>query len=172
MLIYLLAIDSPEERSLFEKIYYEYREMLFNVANSYLKSNYDAEDAVHQTFMYAAENMYKFKAGVCPQTLSYLVKTVKCRAIDMLRARKRCAPIDYCEGLPNPDQAVMELSPLASCMNKLPERFRDALILRAHYGYEFREIAKLMGISEANARKIVTRARNKLKEICEKEGVL
>lgn len=172
MLIYLLALESPEERSLFESIYRTYRGALFNVAKAFVKNDFDAEDAVHLTFMYVTENMYKFTDGVCPKTMSYLVKTVRSRAVDILRARKRCPPIEFYDSMPDPNPITMELSPLAECMAKLPVRYRDALILRIEYGFEFWEIGKLMNVKEGNARKIVTRARNKLRKICEKEGIL
>lgn len=172
MLIYLASIDSPEEQRIFENIYYAYKDILFNVAMSYLKNEYDAEDAVHLTFVYAAENMQKFTAGVCLETMSYLVKTVRCRAVDIIRVRNRSTPIEYCENMPDPKQVDLGLSPLANAIAKLPERYRDALILRASYGFAFCEIAKLMDITEANARKLVTRARNKLEMICKEEGIL
>lgn len=172
MLLYLSALDSPKEKSTFEKIYYEYRGMLYGVAMSLLHNELDAEDAVHQTFLYAAENMNKFSSGVCPKTARYLVITVRCRATDILRQKSQCLPLDDAENLPAMGQDYPGLSPLAHCIAQLPEKYRDTLILRIHYGFEFREIAKLMGLSEANARKLVTRARTMLEQICEKEGVL
>lgn len=172
MLVYFMALDLPEEKSLFEKIYYEYRGVLFKIAMSYLHNEFDAEDAVHQTFMYAAENMKKFSFGVCPKTLSYLVKTVRCKATDILRHRHRHRTGDSATLVPDSESFYPGLSPLAACIAKLPEQYRDALILRMHYGFEFREIAKMMNITESNARKLVTRARNKLEDICQKEGIL
>lgn len=172
MLIYLAAIDSLEEKSTFESIYYTYRDILFRVAMTYLNNEFDAEDAVHQAFVYVAENMQKFSAGVCFETLSYLIKTVRSRAIDIVRVRDRSAAIASYKDIPDPGLANLSLSPLANCIAKVPERYRDALILRVSYGFEFSEIAKLMNISEANARKMVTRAKNKLEDICKEEGIL
>ena len=172
MLLYLSALDSPKEKSAFEKLYYAYRDMLYDVAMSLLQNRSDAEDAVHQTFLYAAENMKKFSSGICPKTARYLVITVRCRARDILRQRDHCQPVDGTENMPAVQQEYPGLSPLARCIAKLPEKYRDALILRIHYGFEFREIAKMMGISEVSARKSVTRARKLLEKICIEEGIL
>jgi RNA polymerase sigma-70 factor (ECF subfamily) len=172
MMIYVSVIESPAEQSLFEQIYYAYRDMLYGVAMKHLHNELDAEDAVHQTFLYVAENFYKFSAGVCHKTARYLVITVRCRAMDILRQKNRCLPLEDAEDMPADKQEYPGLSILARCIAKLPENYRDALILRMHYGFTFREIAKLMGISEANARKLVTRAKNMLKKICIEEGVL
>ena len=172
MLIYLQTIESPAEKSLFETIYLEYRVLLMHEAKSFLKDELLAEDAVHQTFLYVAENIYKFKAGVCHKTTSYLVKTVRSRSIDILRSRSRLVDLDFYEQFTEGRPDCTGLSPLAECMAKLPERYRTILIMRYHYGFEFREIARHMAITEVNARRVLDRARAKLEEICRREGLL
>lgn len=171
-MVYLSAADSRSEMSLFEKMYHEYRDILYRVAMSLLHNEMDAEDAVQQAFLYAAENMEKFSSGMCPKTLRYLVITVRCRATNILRANNRCLSFEDMDNLPAVEMEYPVLSPLAQCIAKLPEQYRDALILRTHYGFEYIEIAKLMNVTEANARKLVTRARNKLEIICKQEGIL
>ena len=172
MLIYLQTIESPAEKSLFETIYLEYRGLLMHEAKSFLKDELLAEDAVHQTFLYVAENIYKFKAGVCHKTTSYLVKTVRSRSIDILRSRSRLVDLDFYEQFTEGRPDCTGLSPLAECMAKLPERYRTILIMRYHYGFEFREIARQMAITEVNARRVLDRARAKLEELCRREGLL
>lgn len=172
MLIYLQTMESPVERSLFETIYLEYRGLLMHEAKLYLKDDSSAEDAVHQTFLYVAENISKFKAGVCHKTMSYLVKTVRSRSIDILRKQSRLVDIDYYEQFldAKPDRTGM--SDLAKCMAELPERYRTILIMRYHYGFAHKEIARQMGITVENARSVLARARAKLEEICKREGML
>ena len=172
MLIYLQTIESPAEKILFETFYLEYRGLLMHDAKSFLKDELLAEDAVHQTFLYVAENIYKFKAGVCHKTTSYLVKTVRSRSIDILRSRSRLVDLDFYEQFTEGRPDCTGLSPLAECMAKLPERYRTILIMRYHYGFEFREIARQMAITEVNARRVLDRARAKLEEICRREGLL
>ena len=45
-------------------------------------------------------------------------------------------------------------------------------MLRYRYGYTAREIAKMLNISEANANKRIQRAKEKLENICNEEGLL
>ena len=172
MLVYLQAIESPAEKSLFETIYLEYRGLLMHEARSYLKDESLAEDAVHQTFLYVAENLFKFQAGVCNKTASYLVKTVRSRAIDILRSQSRFVDLDFYEQFTEGKPDCTGLSPLAECMARLPERHRTVLIMRYHYGLEFKDIARQMAISENSARCAISRAKEKLEEICRREGVL
>ena len=51
MLVYLQAIDNPEDRTRFEAMYSAYRGLMFHVANRILQNPQDAEDAVHLAFL-------------------------------------------------------------------------------------------------------------------------
>ena len=59
MLIYLQMIETPEEKSVFEQIYLEYRGLMYHVAYEILHNEQEAEDAVHQAFAKIAENIKK-----------------------------------------------------------------------------------------------------------------
>ena len=71
MLIYLQMIETPEDRSKFETLYEEYRDVMYAVAKKILRNNMDAEDALHQAFVNIAENMEKISESLCPKTKSY-----------------------------------------------------------------------------------------------------
>jgi len=49
MFYLLLAALDEEERSLAERLYYEYRSRMFAIAYSILQNPHDAEDAVENT---------------------------------------------------------------------------------------------------------------------------
>ena len=66
MLIYLQMIETPEDRSKFETLYEEYRDVMYAVAKKILRNNMDAEDALHQAFVNIAENMEKI-LNLCVQ---------------------------------------------------------------------------------------------------------
>lgn len=61
---------------------------------------------------------------------------------------------------------------LAACILKLPARYREVILLRYHQGYSVKEVAAMLGISHAAASKLDQRAKNRLKELYEKEGKL
>ena len=52
-------IDLQEERSKFEQIYYNYRNLMYHIAYRVLKNNQDAEDVVQGTLMKIAEKKEK-----------------------------------------------------------------------------------------------------------------
>ena len=50
--------------------------------------------------------------------------------------------------------------------------YRELLILKYVHSYTFKETAKIMGITEVNAKKIALRAKDKLAAMCKEEGLL
>ena len=50
-------IESPEDKMKFERLYHKYRDLMYNIAYSFLKDEHDAEDAVHQAFVSIIENL-------------------------------------------------------------------------------------------------------------------
>lgn len=89
MLIYLQMLESPEEKSILEQIYLEYRGLMYHVAYEILHNEQDAEDAVHHAFVKIAENIKKITDPVCPKTHSYVVTIVEHQAIDQYKKGDR-----------------------------------------------------------------------------------
>ena len=171
MMSFFMMINTGEEQSRFEKLYRAYRGLMFYVANRILQNEQDAEDAVQQAFMKIAENMDKIDALFSPKTRSYVVTIVENKAIDLYRAKQRTGTVEY------GDAAGLTVEPpeekgLAGCILQLPPRLRQVILLKYYHGFTLREIAKQLGITQANAEKLHQRAKSKLREICEKEGIL
>ena len=61
---------------------------------------------------------------------------------------------------------------LAQCIAQLPPTYRHVLVLQHIHGYKYKEIAKILDMTIANALKIDQRAVAKLEKICIEEGVL
>lgn len=172
MLIYLQTVEAPEERSKFETIYWMYRDTMYAVAYDILKNEQDAEDAVHQAFLKIIENISKISDPKCLKLRSYIVTIVESKAIDIYRRKKRHPESPYNEETVGLTVDPASGSTLAGCILKLPPRQRQVIILKYHHGYDLREIAKMLGISYANARAIDQRAKKQLKLLCEEAGIL
>ena len=61
MLVYLSMIDSADDQSKFEKIYWEYQNLMYYVASQLLKNPLDIEDAVHNAFVSIAERISEIR---------------------------------------------------------------------------------------------------------------
>lgn len=170
MLIYLQAIESPEDREKFEALYTRYRGLMFWQARRILDSDQDAEDAVHQAFLSILEHLEKISSVDCPQTRAYTVIITESKAIDILRARKRWAAEADIESLPAPEIPLEGGSALAAAMARLPARYREALLLRYDMGYTTRELGRLFALRQGSVQKLLWRAREALRRELEREG--
>lgn len=175
MLIYLSMIASDNDRSKFEIIYREYRDLMLYIANRILGDTKDSEDVVHQAFLKIIGVLEKIDDPKCPKTRALVVTIVERTAIDLYRRRRRENTISLDEEYINvPDMAQADASTdqtdLAAAMASLPTRYREVLLLRYDNGFSNREIAGLLSMSEENVRKTIQRAKDKLGRILEEGG--
>lgn len=172
MMLYMQMIETPAQRSKFEQIYTQYKQLMYATAYSIVRNEQDAEDAVHQAFLAILKNISKISDPVCPKTRGYVVTIVENTAINIYRKKKRhpLVPLD--------DQAVGLVieyqgdNELARCMARLPARYRQVLLLRYHHGYTVSEVAKILGLSNANAYKLEQRAKAMLETMCKEAQIL
>ena len=171
MLVYLSMIDSADDQSKFEKIYWEYQNLMYYVASQLLKNPLDIEDAVHNAFVSIAERISEIEDPVCLKTKGYVVTITEHKAVDILRKQRHCSELaieDAPAVLIDPESKSI----FTDCMEQLPERYRQVILLKYYYGFSTKELAKELHISEVNAVKLDQRAKQKLLTICKENGVI
>lgn len=159
MLIYLQALDSPEDRTRFEALYTAYRGLMFHVANRVLQNPQDAEDAVHQAFLSLAEHSLPSELGSRARCLAATVAERK--AIDLYRAKQRHLTAELDETIPGCEAPPSD-GTLAGAMAALPPQYREVLLLKYYNGYSAMEIAGFLGLTPGNVRQLTARARRRL----------
>ena len=173
MLLYLAAIQEPEDREKFRVLYTNYRGLMFHVARRILGNDQDAEDAVHNAFEKIIEQIEKISHPDSPKTKAFVVTIVEHKAIDLYRKKQRRGEAPLVEEISGIDPGPQEdASPLAQCILRLPGRYREFFRLKYELGYSTREAGQLMGLSWAAARKLEQRAKEKLRALCQEEGIL
>ncbi len=171
MLVYMQALEGNAERDKFEKLYLQYQGLMFTLANRILHNDRDAEDAVHNAFLYIAEHLEKIGAPQCPKTKSYIVTIVESRAIDLYRRKSRHPQLSLEDADLGWHPDMSQASAIARCIARLPDRYRHVLLLKFSHGYTDSEIASLLHITPANAAKLVYRAKQRLNKICKEEEI-
>lgn len=171
MLMYLQAIDSAQKRSKFEEVYRLYRDYMYRVAFAILRNPQDAEDAVQSSFVRVAENIGRIGDARSLGTRSFLVTIVRNIAIDLYRRKRRFLQGEYVDAVVGVENTYRGENGVAKCMLKLPEKQRNVLVLKYCHGYELKEVAKMLGISYQNALKTEQRAKEKLRALCQEEGI-
>lgn len=172
LLIYLSMIETEEDKNKFTLLYEKYIKLMFYVANQILKDDYLAEDTVHQTFVKIIEDLDKIAEIDCHKTRSYIVTMVRNCAINLYRERKNHMSVsldDEIELTNNYSFEVEDMDTLEQTIAKLPIIYKDILILKYVQEFSNAEISKSLGISEANVRKRLERARSKIQQMLEKE---
>lgn len=170
MLIYTLTLVKSADRPKLERLYLEYRSVMFCAANEILHNEHEAEDAVQQAFMKIAENLDKVPDELSNKTKAFVVTIAENTAIDRYRKLKRHGDCELCEEACGIE--ANSADELVSCILKLPARYRQFILLKYYHGYSTREIAKLLGMSSAAASKTAQRAKQRLEQLCREAGLL
>lgn len=167
-------LDSDEDKSRFEVLYNLYRQSMYAIAYGILHNEFDAEDAVHESFLKIANHFEKIEEIKCPKTKAFIVIIVKNTSIDIYNRNKKTAENtifidDMCNRVI--DEKAFEDIDYQLLLNKideLPETFKDILYLRYVNGFFVEDTARLLNISVDAAYKRIQRAKiilsDKLKE--------
>ena len=102
----------------------------------------------------------------------YVVTIVEHQAIDQYRKRQKYKTVELIEEIQGTNAHYEGDNDLTKCILQLPARYREMILLRYHYGYTVREIAKMLELSLPATIKLGQRAKTKLKKLCEEAGIL
>ena len=83
LMFYTALIDAPEEISIFERIYYDYRKQMLWEARKYLDSLQDAEDAVQNALLGIAKTIQTVPVHDPRATRAYVLTAAKNAALAM-----------------------------------------------------------------------------------------
>ena len=149
--------------------YDAHADLLYRLALSHLRHSEDAMDAVHDVFLKFADAPRSFQSE--EHERAWFVRVTINRCHDLQRRRRlrlhdaiddhyeTAAPVD------NTRPAVLET------IDRLPENQKDAVVLHYLEGFSVEETAKLLKLSVSAAKMRLSRARDMLKSIIEKEGL-
>ena len=168
----LAMVEGPEEQSKFRALAARYERLMFHVARQILPNEQDAEDAVQEAFLAIAKNFSKISAVDSPKTKAFVVIVTESKAIDIARKNARQGQQVPLEDLPGLSVPAQGEDSLTQCILRLPGRYREFFRLKYELGYSTREAGQLMGLSWAAARKLEQRAKEKLRALCQEEGIL
>ncbi|WP_339322588.1 RNA polymerase sigma factor SigJ [Paenibacillus sp. FSL W8-0194] len=154
----------------FETLYRTYRTYGLSIAYRMLGTYADAEDIVQDVF---AELADKDPAEI-NHMKSYIAKSVTNRCLNLLRSARKTREEYIGEWLPEPIAASTELPELAAeqkdtlsyayllMLERLSPIERAVFLLREVFEYGYGQIADMTGKTEANCRKILSRAKRQL----------
>jgi len=152
----------------------EHARLVYRIAHSVLRNQHDAEDATQETFIRVMR--YRRKLQGVRDRKTYLARIAWRVAIERSQAKAEIslseaatsdAIFELRSQLVSAEQTALgnELASLIeSLISALPKTLRDPLRLSTLEEFEPREIAEVLGTSEASVRSRLFRARQILKE--------
>ena len=143
-----------------ERLVYTYSDLILRLSYTYLKSTHDAEDICQTVFLKLLTSGQTFDSPAHEK--AWIIRTTANACKDVLRNtfRRRTVALEAAAttAAPDaPDSAVLE------AVMTLPENYREAVYLHYYEGYSVREIAGLLGRSEAAVTAHLSRGRQKLR---------
>ena len=157
----------------FEELYRQHARRLFSLVFRMMGSAEDAEDLLQEVFLQAHRKLAGFRGESTLGTWLYRLAMNHCldhlrgrrakmgRATESLDVEDAFEPAAYAPIVPT---AVSRVD-LERAIAALPEGYRAAFLLHDVEGFEHREVAKILGVSEGTSKSQVHKARMKLRAI-------
>ncbi len=158
------------DRDAFARLLERYWDRLYRWLYHLTRDRHAAEDLTQETFLKALGAMQSFRAGT--NFRAWIFRIGHNSFVNQKRSQKRTKqPLS--EDTAAPDiggaEAAMEnretLEVVGKAVAELPDDFRSALLLRVEEELSFREVAKILGVTEETARWRVFKARQKLMKV-------
>lgn len=182
-------IDSRAGKLDLARLVEEHGDYLLRYALKHFRDQDACEDLIQDTFLAASRNCEQFRGGSTART--WLTSILRHKIIDRIRSNQVRQTVSL-DGLQEegadfffneaehwtPDAGPREwgtqadtlveqrqfLAAVQSCLGKLPERFRQILVLREYDGLDREEICGVVGLTSTNVGVILHRARIQLRE--------
>ncbi len=157
------------------RIYDRYSKAMYNTAHRIVKHSAEAEDVMQEAFIKAFDKIDTFRGEV--SFGAWLKRIVINQSIYRYRQlqRNRSQPLEDLlykvaqepEADSPPEQ--QRAREVVRAMQGLKENYRVALTLHLLEGYDYEEIATITGMSYANCRTTISRAKKSLRKLMDKE---
>lgn len=177
IMIFIFADEAETVK--FEYIYNKYKKLLLYKANQILNDFSLAEDAVSEAFIRVYKNLHKIKEPDSGETASFLYTIVKNTSIDILNKNKN----GYAMNIEDTDEqsnfnveetvvSAIVTDGMLQVVDKLPDELKDCFLLMYAHDLSYKEIGKILDVSENNVAVRIHRAKKKLVELLKKENYI
>lgn len=167
MLAVCMTLINDDDKSEFRKIYDSLERKMFVFSMSMLHNNALAEEAVSETFLALAKNFKKIHSLEPAEIVAYTVIINRNVCIDILaKENKHSINVQI-------DDKIKEISEdcdhfeqliVADMVEKLPDIYRDVIMMKYFYGFKVKEISKQLHLSVGGVKSRLEKARKILRK--------
>ncbi len=164
-LIALFGDDKAGKDDAFRVLYARYAPKVHAYCLRVLQNQEDAEDIFQETFVRFYNKAQPVLIGSVP---GFLITIARNLCLNYKRDKKATVPYEDYHFFLNADNSIERsetMKLIKASLDLLDFELREVLVLRLYDGMQYQEISEICGISVANARKRVFRAKQKVKEI-------
>jgi RNA polymerase sigma-70 factor (ECF subfamily) len=154
----------------FEQIFLPHLDAAYNLARWLLRNDQDAEDAVQEAYMRAYKAFARFRGGDGKAWFMTILRNVCYTMIKKLRSHETPEPFDeeihQTVGETEMQEAFRQranVETLHAALEKLPDEFREIIVLHDLEGLAYKEIAAIAGIPIGTVMSRLARARGRLR---------
>lgn len=152
------------------ELYRLYSKAMYNICLRMLRNDMDAEDLLQNSFVdiYGKINTFRFQSSIG----AWIKRIVINNCINFLKKRRlEVVTLEnqhddrWDEPEPTVSCSPLKVKDIKSAINQLPEGYRMVFNLYTMEGYDHKEIAEILEVSEATSKSQYSRAKKRLREM-------
>ena len=143
-----------------EKVYLEYKNLMYFIIASYISNKYDVEDVLSDSFIKVVDHREDIKDPT--KLKSFVATTSKNSALDFLRKQREVPSSDVIEEIYADEDRTNDLLSLLEPL--LTNKETIVTYLKVGFSYTWDEISSETGIPVTSARRIYEKAKEKLRK--------
>lgn len=176
----LLTLETKEQKSKFEKIYYDYHKYMMNIAFEITNDKFDTEEAVQTALFSIAEKIDKVNVDNPTMLKSYIYKIVKNTSLNIIKKKRKHLETVSLEQLyknvsENTISDLIESEEgylnLVKKVSSISEVYRDVLVLYYLHDLTVSDISYLLKRKKGTIKIQLQRGREILKKILKEENI-
>ena len=172
----LLSLCQQGEQGAQMEVYNRYYKAMYNTSLRIVKHKAEAEDIMQESFLSAFTKLDSYKGEA--SFGSWLKRIVVNNSLNAYNKSKRLDETsiddhlykieDDAAGVAEMDLSSVRAQEVVNAMSELKDNYRQSLSLHLIEGYDYEEMSEIMNVSYANCRTMVSRAKDSLRRILNK----
>ncbi len=165
--------DAQDASDVLGSLMQQYGDRVYRLAYYHVRDAYLAEDIAQEVFCRVYRSLRRFRGDSSYFTWIYRITVNLCRDYMASAALRRTLPSRGVDALPCDEVRMFERvegGEVFAQVMRLPDAYRTVISLYYFEDMKTEDIAKLLGISEANVRARLCRGRETLRKALEEAG--
>ena len=152
------------------QLYTLYSKAMYNICYRMTNQKEEAEDMLQESFSYAFSKLgsFRFESSFGAWLKRIVVNTcinhLKKKRVDLVYTEHQSDPISADESV-DYGEIRFQVKRVMKALEKLPEGYRIVFSLYLLEGYDHKEIAEILGVTESTSKSQFLRAKQKIKEM-------